>query len=62
VNSAQIVNGTLNVNETVRLAESALETLTQPLGRPSNTRQTKPRPANPRIHVQADRELVARSG
>jgi len=24
VNSAQIVNGTLNVNETVRLAESAL--------------------------------------
>lgn len=27
VNSAQIVNGTLNVNETVRLAESALPTL-----------------------------------
>jgi protoporphyrinogen oxidase len=27
VNSAQIVNGTLNVNETVRLAESAIETL-----------------------------------
>jgi protoporphyrinogen oxidase len=27
VNSAQIVNGTLNVNETVRLAESSIETL-----------------------------------
>jgi len=31
VNSAQIVNSTLNVNETVRLAEASLKTLCQPL-------------------------------
>jgi len=27
VNSAQIVNGTLNVNETIRLAEQSLSTI-----------------------------------
>src|SRR5207253_4312681 len=31
VNSAQIVNSTLNVNETVRLAEASIETLCRPL-------------------------------
>ena len=31
VNSAQIVNGTLNVNETVRLAEESLALVTEPL-------------------------------
>jgi protoporphyrinogen oxidase len=31
VNSAQIVNGTLNVNETVKFAESSVETLCHPL-------------------------------
>ncbi len=31
VNSSQIVNGTLNVNETLRLAESSLEVLCRPL-------------------------------
>jgi hypothetical protein len=29
VNSAQIVNGTLNVNETIRLAENAARALTR---------------------------------
>ncbi len=38
VNSAQIVNGTLNVNETVRLAESSLRALCAPLvGNPNFT-------------------------
>ncbi|MDX1948460.1 MAG: NAD(P)/FAD-dependent oxidoreductase [Pirellulaceae bacterium] len=53
VNSAQIVNGTLNVNETVRLAEGSLETLCQSLPQ-------LPLPA--RTHAPATRELVARSG
>lgn len=54
VNSAQIVNGTLNVNETVRLANEAVATVlthTQPL-----TQQ--PASQDP-AHVEADRELVA---
>jgi hypothetical protein len=50
VNSSQIVNGTLNVNETLRLAEASLPTLTQPL------------PPLDVSHVQTRRELVARSG
>lgn len=50
VNSSQIVNGTLNVNETLRLAEASLPTLTQPFP-PTNV-----------CHVQARCELVARSG
>jgi protoporphyrinogen oxidase len=54
VNSAQIVNGTLNVNETVRLAEASLAMISQPLA-------SRPIPT-PRSHVQADRELVARPG
>ena len=40
VNSAQIVNGTLNVNETVRLAESSLATLSQPLSDGSARRRS----------------------
>ena len=32
VNSAQIVNGTLNVNETLQLAQSALKHLMETLG------------------------------
>ncbi len=35
VNSAQIVNGTLNVNETVRLAESSVEILCRDLSDPA---------------------------
>jgi protoporphyrinogen oxidase len=54
VNSAQIVNGTLNVNETVRLAEASLQTLCRPLP----LRRITPAPT----HVPADRELVARPG
>jgi protoporphyrinogen oxidase len=69
VNSAQIVNSTLNVNETVRLAESSLERLCRPLV-DSATRQTEERhrgrflqnPLTPLNHVAADRELVARPG
>jgi protoporphyrinogen oxidase len=51
VNSAQVVNGTLNVNETVRLAESSLDTLCAPMEQPT-----------PSYHAAADRELVARPG
>ena len=53
VNSAQIVNGTLNVNETVRLAESSLDALCRPLSDPSLS--------GPETYGPADRELVARS-
>jgi len=70
VNSAQIVNGTLNVNETVKLAESPLETICQPLDQRASV------PACSSIHLQhrtggdacvktdakANRELVARLG
>lgn len=52
VNSSQIVNGTLNVNETVRLAEASLEMLKQPLSRPPT----------PQHDATSDRELVARPG
>jgi protoporphyrinogen oxidase len=50
--SAQIVNGTLNVNETVRLAESNLDLLCQPL-----PVSTIPNSTN---YAQTNRELVAR--
>lgn len=49
VSSAQIVNGTLNVNETVRLAESAVAQLCEPLS-----------PVELRTHGTTDREPVAR--
>jgi protoporphyrinogen oxidase len=52
LNSAQIVNGTLNVNETVRLAESSIETICQPLTSTKSESTT---------HAATDRELVARS-
>lgn len=52
VTSAQIVNGTLNVNETVRLAEESLPRITAPLSRASTT--IKPH------HASADRQLVTR--
>jgi protoporphyrinogen oxidase len=52
VNSAQIVNGTLNVNETLRLAESALEVLCRPLPVSDTTVA--------RHNVPTARELVAR--
>jgi protoporphyrinogen oxidase len=56
VNSAQIVNGTLNVNETVRLAESSLETICQPLSaRPFLT-------PGESSDAKTARELVARPG
>ncbi|MBW8883943.1 MAG: FAD-dependent oxidoreductase [Planctomycetia bacterium] len=61
VNSAQIVNSTLNVNETVRLAEASLETLCRPL----DTHQVQCpqiRSSTPNQHATADRELVARPG
>jgi len=69
VNSAQIVNGTLNVNETVRLAESAVETVCRPIAT-SNEHATTERhpeqslpvfPYQSTTHVADDRELVARS-
>jgi protoporphyrinogen oxidase len=72
VNSAQIVNSTLNVNETVRLAESSLERLYAPFPaiscrearqnpRPVVLESVSPSPS-PNSHVAAVRELVARPG
>jgi protoporphyrinogen oxidase len=59
VNSAQIVNGTLNVNETVRLAESSLETLSAPV---TDTRIRSETPSSFANYVAANSELVARPG
>jgi protoporphyrinogen oxidase len=55
VNSSQIVNGTLNVNETMRLAESSLPAICGSLAEPTPF-------TTPFNHVAADRELVARPG
>jgi protoporphyrinogen oxidase len=52
VNSAQIVNGTLNVNETVGLAESSLETLCRPLSSSAAS--------SSEIYAPNARELIAR--
>ena len=54
VNSSQIVNGTLNVNETVRLAEESLDTICLPLP----AREVK----SESPYEASDRELVARLG
>lgn len=51
VNAAQIVNGTLNVNETVRLAEASIDAVCQPLDAPDVLN-----------YESIDRELVARPG
>lgn len=69
INSAQIVNGTLNVNETVRLAESAIETICRPLEPKTNHDAAELRrdhsltvfPYQPPQHVADDCELIARS-
>jgi protoporphyrinogen oxidase len=69
VNSAQIVNGTLNVNETVRLAESAIETICR-LETASTNNHTTESHTGPSLqvfpyysprHVTDDCELIARS-
>jgi protoporphyrinogen oxidase len=60
VNSAQIVNSTLNVNETVRLAEASLTTLCQPLPQRQEG-LLHDVTLTPRTHGTAARELVARS-
>jgi protoporphyrinogen oxidase len=52
VNSAQIVTGTLNVNETIRLAESSMDALCR--------QQFFPSPLGVIGNVSAPRELVAR--
>jgi protoporphyrinogen oxidase len=70
VNSGQIVNSTLNVNETMRLAESAIERLCAPLAVCSRQEPRQiPRATviesispSPNSHVAAVRELIARPG
>lgn len=68
VNSAQIVNGTLNVNETVRLAEAAVPELCAPLNRAAQTGKRElissefPTSTHNHRHDQAAGELVARPG
>jgi protoporphyrinogen oxidase len=65
VNSSQIVNGTLNVNETVRLAESAVRpTVTSNEPESMNCDREHSLqifPYQPTTHAADDRELVARS-
>src|SRR5262249_16921472 len=70
VNSAQIVNGTLNVTESVKLAESALDTICRPLeqrvsGNACSETYLQHRTggdACATTDAQANRELVARLG
>jgi hypothetical protein len=59
VTSAQIVNGTLNVNETVKLAEQAAKTLMQPVGSQADTGEIWSDEQS--SDVQADCQLVAGS-
>ena len=63
VNSSQIINGTLNVNETVKLAEAAVTTICEPLA-PTGYSLTEPLSLamEPRTQHEAARELVARPG
>ena len=70
VNSAQIVNGTLNVNETIRLAEDSLHTLDPVANAPRGVLATSESIADgqgssaigeARAHAPAACELVARS-
>jgi protoporphyrinogen oxidase len=69
VNSAQIVNGTLNVNETVRLAESAIDTICRPVESSTNNHTAERHPGcslemfpyHSQEQVADDRELIARS-
>ena len=64
VNSAQIVNGTLNVNETVRLAEEAVGRICQPMirnvSREMAGRQHGHSSQTRLNYVSDDRELMAR--
>lgn len=59
VNSAQIVKGTLNVNEVIGIADAAFETHLLPACNPAMSTTTLPN--HNCDHVPADRELVARS-
>jgi hypothetical protein len=52
VNSSQIVDGTLNVNETIRLAEESLPTLLA-------TENPNEPQESPDAEASADRQLVA---
>jgi protoporphyrinogen oxidase len=65
VNSAHILKGNLNVNETIQIAEEAIDTVLAPTIESSKrTRAGQVEPASqPTIesHDEADRELVARS-
>jgi protoporphyrinogen oxidase len=54
VNSAQIVNGTLNVNETIRLAESSVDEVCAPLVTEYQLDESQ--------NAKTDGELVARPG
>jgi protoporphyrinogen oxidase len=56
VNSSQIINGTLNVNETMRLAEASLASLCAPI------ETTHPSLSTTHSDDQAAGELVARPG
>ncbi len=68
VSSAQIVNGTLNVNETVKLAEAAVPKLCEPLVKAprSKTPQTLPLAfdlaQSEKLYDEAAGELIARPG
>jgi protoporphyrinogen oxidase len=60
VNSAQIVNGTLNVNQTVRQAEQSLNAICRAIPAANSIESHVPQSLLATNHVQADCELVAR--
>lgn len=65
VNSAHIVKGNLNVNETIEIAEDAVREVLLPALASGEDRarvgSANPLPTRPAVHAQADSELVARS-
>lgn len=62
VNSAHILKGNLNVNETIQIANDAIRTVLMPtLQQSQSERPFDSAPHDESIHVEASRELVARS-
>jgi len=62
VNSAHILKGNLNVNETIQIAEEAMQTVLAPaLAERQSVRPLEPAAPIESTHGEASRELVARS-
>ena len=61
INSAHILKGNLNVNETIEIAEDAVRDLLDPVIHQGKSYSTQSTPADLSDDAQTDRQLVARS-